>query len=58
VVELETHPVNEDEYHFLTSGALLGLLGDLTVAPNFEVAVVEARRLQSQSQSQSLAQAQ
>jgi predicted glycoside hydrolase/deacetylase ChbG (UPF0249 family) len=37
VVELETHPAHPDEYRFLTSGEMLRQLGDLTVAPNFQV---------------------
>jgi hypothetical protein len=34
-VELETHPINPDEHRFLTSGEMLGQLGDLAIAPNF-----------------------
>lgn len=35
-VEVETHPVNPDEYRFLTEGALLSLT-DVTIAPCFAV---------------------
>jgi hypothetical protein len=35
VVELETHPINPEEHRFLTSGEMLGQLGDLTISPNF-----------------------
>jgi hypothetical protein len=35
VVELETHPINPEEHRFLTSGEMLGRLGDLTISPNF-----------------------
>jgi hypothetical protein len=35
VVELETHPINREEHRFLTSGAMLGQLGDLAISPNF-----------------------
>jgi hypothetical protein len=37
VVELETHPVNPEEYRFLIEGELLRQLGDLPVAPCFAV---------------------
>jgi hypothetical protein len=35
VVELETHPVNPDEYRFLTSGELLRQLGDISISRQF-----------------------
>ncbi len=35
VVELETHPVNPDEYRFLTSGEMLTKLTDMPVASGF-----------------------
>jgi chitin disaccharide deacetylase len=35
VVELETHPVNPDEYRFLTGGEFLHQLADVSVAPRF-----------------------
>jgi chitin disaccharide deacetylase len=34
-VELETHPVNAEEYRFLAEGEFSRRLGDLTVAPRF-----------------------
>ena len=36
VVELETHPINSDEYRFLTGGQILHI-GDLQVAPRYVV---------------------
>jgi len=35
VVELETHPVNQDEYLFLTGGGILQELGEVPIAPCF-----------------------
>ncbi len=35
VVELETHPINPEEYRFLTSGEIFDKLGDLQVSRNF-----------------------
>lgn len=35
VLELETHPVNEDEFQFLISGALAAKITDLQIAPGF-----------------------
>jgi hypothetical protein len=35
MVELETHPVNPEEYRFLTSGEMLRQLGDIPIAPQF-----------------------
>jgi predicted glycoside hydrolase/deacetylase ChbG (UPF0249 family) len=35
VVEIETHPVNRDEYLFLTSGEILRRKGDLAIARGF-----------------------
>lgn len=46
VVELETHPVNREEHRFLTGGEIFGLLGDMTISPNFTAAVVESRSAQ------------
>jgi poly-beta-1,6-N-acetyl-D-glucosamine synthase len=37
VVEVETHPVNPDEYRFLTGGDVLAWKGDIPIAPRFEV---------------------
>jgi len=36
-VEIETHPVNPDEYQFLIGGGLARLLGDVPIAPGFAV---------------------
>ncbi len=36
VVEVETHPVNADEYRFLTGGEVLRWTGDFPIAPRFE----------------------
>jgi hypothetical protein len=41
VVELETHPVNPEEYCFLTSEKILSQLGDLRIASTFELAGVK-----------------
>jgi predicted glycoside hydrolase/deacetylase ChbG (UPF0249 family) len=38
VVEVETHPVNADEYRFLTRGGILRLTGDLPIASGFGMA--------------------
>lgn len=35
VVELETHPVNGEEHHFLTSGEMLAQLGDVAIPAYF-----------------------
>jgi len=35
VVELETHPVNSEEYRFLAGGGILRWAGDLPIAPHF-----------------------
>ena len=35
VVELETHPVNPEEYRFLTSGEIFQKIPDLRVARGF-----------------------
>ena len=32
VVEVEAHPVNQDEYHFLTEGGIFRLAGDIRIA--------------------------
>lgn len=37
VVEVETHPVNADEYRFLTTGEVLRWTGDCPIAPHFVV---------------------
>jgi hypothetical protein len=37
VVELETHPVEPEEYRFLTSEAIFAQIGNLQIAPRFEV---------------------
>ena len=34
-VEIETHPINADEYRFLTGGEIFRLLGDLQIAVRF-----------------------
>jgi hypothetical protein len=39
VVELETHPVNPEEYRFLTGGEIFHRLGNLPIAPRFVVPV-------------------
>lgn len=39
VVELETHPVNPDEFRFLTSGEIFQQLSDLQIAPGFAASV-------------------
>jgi predicted glycoside hydrolase/deacetylase ChbG (UPF0249 family) len=38
LVELETHPVNADEFEFLTSPEIAGLLRRVAIAPNFTAA--------------------
>ena len=35
IVEVETHPVNPEEYRFLTSGEILRMAGDLQIASGF-----------------------
>jgi predicted glycoside hydrolase/deacetylase ChbG (UPF0249 family) len=37
VVEVETHPVNPDEHRFLTGGEMLRCVGNLSVAPRYEL---------------------
>jgi predicted glycoside hydrolase/deacetylase ChbG (UPF0249 family) len=37
VVEVETHPVNQDEFELLAGGAIFPWLGDLSIAPRFVV---------------------
>lgn len=37
VVEVETHPVNPEEYRFLTEGEILRQAGDVPIAPCFAV---------------------
>lgn len=37
-VEVETHPVNPEEYRFLTGGGILRRLGDLPIARGFTIA--------------------
>ena len=34
-VEVETHPVKQDEYRFLTQGEMFRLAGDMSIAPRF-----------------------
>jgi len=41
VVELETHPMNSEEYGFLTEGEVWRRVGDLQIAPQFAVPRVE-----------------
>lgn len=36
-VELETHPVNADEYQFLVGGGLRNLIGKLPIAPRYQL---------------------
>jgi len=36
-VEVETHPVNDDEFRFLTSGEVFRRAGKLTIANNYEL---------------------
>jgi hypothetical protein len=38
VVEVETHPVNQDEFQFLASGDIFSHLGDLAIAPRYAAA--------------------
>lgn len=35
-VEVETHPVNAEEYRFLTEGEIFACLGDLPIAPKYQ----------------------
>jgi hypothetical protein len=35
VIEMETHPVNPDEYAFLEQGEIFRVLGDVEIAPRF-----------------------
>jgi chitin disaccharide deacetylase len=35
VIEVETHPINPDEYRFLTQGEILRHVGDTVIAPRF-----------------------
>jgi hypothetical protein len=39
VVEVETHPINADEYRFLAGGEIFRLTGDLPIAPHFTAAM-------------------
>jgi hypothetical protein len=41
VVELETHPVNADEFHFLTSQEMVTLLNGLPIAPNYSATALQ-----------------
>jgi chitin disaccharide deacetylase len=36
-VEVETHPVEPQEYHFLAGGEIFKVIGDLPIAPSFVV---------------------
>lgn len=40
LVELETHPVNPDEFEMLTSSKMTVLLGDVSIAPSFSASVL------------------
>lgn len=42
VVELETHPVNPDEYRFLMGGGLRDLIGSLSVAPGYQLCALRS----------------
>jgi predicted glycoside hydrolase/deacetylase ChbG (UPF0249 family) len=35
VVEVETHPINKDEYAFLAEGGIFKLFGDVVISPRF-----------------------
>ena len=37
IIEVETHPVNADEYRFLTGGDVFKLAGDIPVAPAYRL---------------------
>jgi len=37
VVEVETHPVNQDEFQFLAGGGISSYLEDLSIAPRYTV---------------------
>ncbi len=37
IIEMETHPLNPEEYRFLTRGEIFRLLGDLPIASRFAV---------------------
>ena len=37
IIEMETHPINPEEYRFLTGGEIFRLLGDLPIASRFAV---------------------
>jgi len=32
IIEVETHPINRDEYHFLTAGGIVRLAGNVRIA--------------------------
>ncbi|GAC1688135.1 MAG: hypothetical protein NVS9B5_27220 [Terriglobales bacterium] len=36
-VEVETHPINPEEYRFLTEGEIFARIGDLQIAPKYRV---------------------
>jgi predicted glycoside hydrolase/deacetylase ChbG (UPF0249 family) len=46
VVELETHPVNPEEYRFLTGGEFFRQMGDVPVASGYIVDKAVAQRMQ------------
>jgi hypothetical protein len=35
IVEIETHPVNPEEYRFLIGGGIVRLAGDVLVSPRY-----------------------
>ena len=47
VVEVETHPINLDEYRFLTGGEVFGWAGDIPIATSFAVPIRNARQDES-----------
>jgi hypothetical protein len=53
VVELETHPVNPEEYRFLTGGEILRVVPDLQIARRFASAATDGRFTPSVDRSKS-----
>jgi hypothetical protein len=45
IVEVETHPVNGDEYRFLTGGGMARQIGNLQVAGSFALPVTHEHKL-------------
>ena len=39
VVEMETHPVSPDEHRFLAGGEIFRRIGELNIAPSFEISI-------------------